>query len=93
MPDAPLTFYEFFAGGGMARTGLGAGWRCLFANDFDPRKTAVYRDNFGGDDLAGREPYGAPQLDVAFALNMGSFSEKHGLSSGGNWTVRIERAK
>ena len=52
MPDAPLTFYEFFAGGGMARTGLGAGWRCLFANDFDPRKTAVYRDNFGGDDLA-----------------------------------------
>ena len=51
MPNAPLTFYEFFAGGGMARTGLGEGWRCLFANDFDPRKTVVYRDNFGGDDL------------------------------------------
>src|SRR3954465_11745503 len=51
MPNAPLTFYEFFAGGGMARTGLGEGWRCLFANDFDPRKTAVYRDNFGDDDL------------------------------------------
>ncbi|MEO6339754.1 MAG: DNA (cytosine-5-)-methyltransferase, partial [Caulobacteraceae bacterium] len=47
MPSASLTFYEFFAGGGMARTGLGQGWRCLFANDFDPRKTAVYRDNFG----------------------------------------------
>lgn len=32
-------------------------------------------------------------LNVAFALNMGSFSEKHGLASGGDWTVRIERAK
>jgi S-adenosylmethionine hydrolase len=32
-------------------------------------------------------------LNVGFALNMGSFSEKHGLASGGNWTVRIERAK
>jgi len=40
------TFYEFFAGGGMARTGLGAGWRCLFANDFDPVKAAAYRANF-----------------------------------------------
>jgi hypothetical protein len=26
-------YYEFFAGGGMARAGLGPGWRCLFAND------------------------------------------------------------
>jgi S-adenosylmethionine hydrolase len=32
-------------------------------------------------------------LNVAFALNMGSFSEKHGLSSGGDSTVRIERVK
>lgn len=29
------TFYEFFAGSGMVRAGLGASWRCLFANDFD----------------------------------------------------------
>jgi DNA (cytosine-5)-methyltransferase 1 len=43
----PFTFYEFFAGGGMARLGLGAGWECLFANDFDPMKAAAYRDNFG----------------------------------------------
>ena len=41
-------FYEFFAGGGMARTGLGAGWTCRFANDFDPKKGAAYRENFGG---------------------------------------------
>jgi DNA (cytosine-5)-methyltransferase 1 len=39
-------FYEFFAGGGMARTGLAQGWRCLFANDMDEKKTAAYRANF-----------------------------------------------
>jgi DNA (cytosine-5)-methyltransferase 1 len=42
------TFYEFFAGGGMARLGLGAGWECLFANDFDEKKAESYRANFGG---------------------------------------------
>jgi DNA (cytosine-5)-methyltransferase 1 len=46
-----LTFYEFFAGGGMARLGLGDGWACAFANDFDPMKAAVYRANFGDEDL------------------------------------------
>ena len=39
-------FYEFFAGGGMARLGLGDGWTCAFANDFDPVKAAAYRANF-----------------------------------------------
>ena len=42
-----FTFYEFFAGGGMARAGLGAGWACVFANDFDPMKTATYAANWG----------------------------------------------
>jgi DNA (cytosine-5)-methyltransferase 1 len=32
----------------MARLGLGAGWDCLFANDFDEKKTASYRVNFDG---------------------------------------------
>ena len=49
MSRPPFTFYEFFAGGGMARIGLGEGWKCLFANDFDPMKAAAYRANFGGD--------------------------------------------
>jgi DNA (cytosine-5)-methyltransferase 1 len=44
-------FYEFFAGGGMARAGLGPGWRCLFANDFDRRKAGTYRANWGDDAL------------------------------------------
>lgn len=41
------SFYEFFAGGGMARAGLGQGWRCLFANDFDPKKGLAYQNNWG----------------------------------------------
>lgn len=45
-------FYEFFAGGGMARIGLGAGWRCLFANDLSAKKAAAYRANFGCEDFA-----------------------------------------
>jgi DNA (cytosine-5)-methyltransferase 1 len=45
------TFVEFFAGGGMARAGLGDAWRCLFANDFDEKKVAAYRANWGSDDI------------------------------------------
>ncbi|MGI2036308.1 DNA cytosine methyltransferase [Rhizobium panacihumi] len=41
------SFYEFFAGGGMARAGLGAGWTCLFANDFDHKKGLAYQANWG----------------------------------------------
>lgn len=40
-------FYEFFAGGGLVRAGLGDGWKCLFANDFDHKKSRVYRNNWG----------------------------------------------
>ena len=32
-------FYEFFAGGGMVRAGLGDQWRCLYANDIDQKHT------------------------------------------------------
>ena len=45
------TYYEFFAGGGMARAGLGDGWRCLFANDFDAKKAQTYRENWGDEEL------------------------------------------
>jgi DNA (cytosine-5)-methyltransferase 1 len=44
-------FYEFFAGAGMARVGLGAGWDCLLANDIDQKKTASYAENFGSHGL------------------------------------------
>ncbi len=45
-----LTYYEFFAGGGLARLGLGADWRCLFANDICPKKGRAYKENFGPAD-------------------------------------------
>ena len=40
-------FYEFFAGGGMARAGLGPSWTCLFANDIDAKKASSYARNWG----------------------------------------------
>lgn len=70
---APFTFYEFFAGGGMARLGLGAGWECLFANDFDAMKARAYRDNFGDGhfhegDVWALHPHDLPgRADLAWA--------------------------
>ena len=49
--DHGFNFYEFFAGGGMVRAGLGSGWNCLFANDFDAKKAVAYRDNWGDGEL------------------------------------------
>lgn len=45
------SFYEFFAGGGMARAGLGSDWECQFANDFDSKKAISYAANWGDDHL------------------------------------------
>jgi len=47
----PHCFYEFFAGGGMARSGIGDRWSCLFANDFDKKKATTYAANWGCDAL------------------------------------------
>lgn len=52
MAQAGFTFYEFFAGGGMARAGLHMGnWDCLFANDLDRKKCEAYSRNWGGEAL------------------------------------------
>ena len=51
MSRAPFSFYEFFAGGGMARAGLGPDWHCRCANGLDPTKTGAYRANWGAGDL------------------------------------------
>jgi DNA (cytosine-5)-methyltransferase 1 len=59
-----LTFLEFFAGGGMARAGLGRGWRCLFANDFDPMKRAAYAANFGDAHLSGADVHDLSPRDL-----------------------------
>lgn len=70
-----LNFYEFFAGGGMARLGLGAGWTCAFANDFDGLKAQTYRANFSdaadhfhqGDVWALEAADLPPRVDLAWA--------------------------
>lgn len=69
-----MGFYEFFSGGGMARIGLGSGWPCLFANDFDPNKAAAYRAFFGpslelrGDSITDLETSDLPgHADLAWA--------------------------
>lgn len=46
-PVQKPTFCEFFAGGGMARLGLGEDWRCVFANEWSEQKAAAYRAMFG----------------------------------------------
>jgi DNA (cytosine-5)-methyltransferase 1 len=72
VPAVP-TFLEFFAGGGMARAGLGSGWRCLFANDLSPRKAAAYAANWGAEhlcvgDVAALNAAGLPErADLAWA--------------------------
>lgn len=58
------TFLEFFAGGGMARAGLGADWRCVFANDLDPAKARAYRANWGTGDLLEADIAGLTAGDV-----------------------------
>lgn len=73
MSISPLKFYEFFAGAGLARLGLGDNWHCTWANDFDPKKAEVYRRNFPGDelvegDVAGVDPSSMPNgADMAWA--------------------------
>lgn len=69
-----LDFYEFFAGGGLARIGLGQGWCCLFANDIDEKKAAAYKANFNGApelkvcDIATVSPSDLPGIaDLAWA--------------------------
>jgi DNA (cytosine-5)-methyltransferase 1 len=68
-----MTFYEFFAGAGMARAGLGANWTCLFVNDIDPKKAAAYAANFGRQglvvgDVGAKKPADLPgRADLAWA--------------------------
>ncbi len=49
--EKEFSFYEFFAGGGMARAGLGKEWQCVYANDFDSKKAETYGRNWGTDHL------------------------------------------
>ena len=69
------TFYEFFCGGGMVRAGLGAGWRCCFANDIDAKKARAYAENWGAAGLRVVDIHalGAADLPDRVALAWASF--------------------
>jgi len=44
------TFYELFAGVGLVRDALAPlGWECVYANDIDPTKEAIYRRRYPDD--------------------------------------------
>jgi DNA (cytosine-5)-methyltransferase 1 len=70
-----FNFYEFFAGGGMVRAGLGPNWSCLFANDFDLLKAESYKSNFGEDNfiLADVHELGVDDLPGIAELAWASF--------------------
>jgi DNA (cytosine-5)-methyltransferase 1 len=55
MNPQAFTTYEFFAGGGMARLGLGSAsgsaWRCSFANDICHKKALAYKAYFGDAEM------------------------------------------
>lgn len=68
-------FCEFFAGGGMARAGLGSGWKCLLANDMDRIKASTYIRNWGGDHFDSRDVREIKTTDIKdfFDLAWASF--------------------
>jgi DNA (cytosine-5)-methyltransferase 1 len=68
----PFVFYEFFAGGGMARAGLGPHWQCVLANDRDAKKGASYAANWNGEqlrvcDVANLKPSDLPPIAIDLA--------------------------
>ena len=69
------TFYEFFAGGGMARAGLGSQWHCLLANDISAAKGRAYAANWGADHLLVRDIFDLQRHDLPGHADMawGSF--------------------
>ena len=72
MRAARPSFLEFFAGGGMAHTGLSNRFDCAFANDLDRMKCDAYRANFPDvrieqGDVWNLAPANLPTADLAWA--------------------------
>src|SRR5690606_32551989 len=98
----PLTTYEFFAGGGLARLGL-EGFETVFANDVDPAKARAYRANFddgrlveadvwslGAADLPGRADMAwasSPCQDLSLAGLRGGLSAARSGAFSGFWRL------
>ncbi len=73
--DSGAPFYEFFAGGGLARLGLEPDFACVFANDIDPAKATTYRAAFPGDEMREGDVWklNATELPGQAALAWASF--------------------
>ncbi|NOX63104.1 MAG: DNA (cytosine-5-)-methyltransferase [Chloroflexi bacterium] len=73
MPRVPLTAAEYFAGIGLVRLGLErAGWRVVFANDFDPQKYEMYvsyfkdaAEHYALQDIFTLDPQSIPKTTLA----------------------------
>lgn len=90
-----LQFYEFFAGAGMARAGLGADWRCAFANDFDHKKGLTYQANWGtGGELTVGDVRKVKAADLPGTADLawGSFPCQDLSLAGGGAGLRGERS-
>jgi DNA (cytosine-5)-methyltransferase 1 len=87
-------FYEFFAGGGMARAGLGSGWQCLFANDFDHKKARVYAENWGDEELLVKDVRALKGADLPHRADMvwGSFPCQDLSLAGGGAGLKGDRS-
>ncbi|NGQ95472.1 DNA (cytosine-5-)-methyltransferase [Brevibacillus sp. SYP-B805] len=69
LPDNGLTVAELFAGGGLMAVGLKtAGYRLIYANDFDKNAVKAYRHNLGDHivhgDITAIDPADIPDADV-----------------------------
>ncbi len=88
-------FLEFFAGGGMVRAGLGSdNWHCRFANDFDHKKSAVYRANWGDAALrtADIKNLSSKDIDAEVDLAWASFPCQDLSLAGGGAGLKGDRA-
>ena len=88
-------FLEFFAGGGMVRAGLGSdNWRCRFANDFDHKKSAVYRANWGDAALrtADIKSLSSKDIDAEVDLAWASFPCQDLSLAGGGAGLKGDRS-
>jgi DNA (cytosine-5)-methyltransferase 1 len=88
-------FFEFFAGGGMVRAGLGnQNWRCRFANDFDHKKSSIYRVNWGEGQLrtADIKTLSSKDLDGQVDLAWASFPCQDLSLAGGGAGLKGDRS-
>jgi DNA (cytosine-5)-methyltransferase 1 len=78
----------------MARCGLGSSWKCLFANDFDHKKSMVYRYNWKVNDLktADIRTVTAADLPGVAELAWGSFPCQDLSLAGGGAGLKGERS-